>query len=866
MKKVFFTSLLLLVATIILWSQAPQAMTYKAIAKDDWGVALPNKYITLRFTIIQGSENGPMVYRETINTTTNKFGLMSVQIGTGTPDIGIFSTIDWSTGVYYIMIEMDPKGGTNFKLEDPAHQLLSVPYALYASNTGGGVDNDSDPANEVITEILLNGNSLEITESSSTKTVDLGSLSEDEDILQLENRVAQLEALVGELLNIDFDGDGFSVANGDCNDGDPDIHPGAFDICEDGIDQDCDGVDPVCQGIYYDDDGDGYTEYEGDCNDNDQSIYPGATEICGDGIDQDCDGEDAICQSDMDGDGFTVEEGDCDDNDADRYPGAAEICDNIDNNCNGLIDEGNICGEGYQCVAGQCVEIQDYDEDGFTISDGDCDDTNPAIHPGASDGPDACDGIDNDCDGIVDDEVDFNSDDQNCGECGNDCNVLIIGSTCCDGECVDLDTDNSNCGECGNQCPEGWHCENGICVINTDTDGDGVPDDQDMCPDGEQGWTSDPTTDNDGDGCKDDTEDDDDDNDGWTELAGDCNDKDATIYPGAPEICGDGIDQDCDGSDKICSVDNDGDGWSLTDGDCNDNDKTIYPGAPEICGDGIDQDCDGVDLPCDDVDNDGDGWTLTDGDCDDNDLNIHPLAVEIDGDGIDSNCDASDDLLLPSSFDWRNVFGQNWMSNIKNQGTCGSCFAVATVAAFEAKLKIQSNYPEWAIDLSEQEFLSCGIDDYQCGGGSPTSVLDYIKDYGIVEESVFPYTSSTSFVPTCPNLEGHKKYKIQEWESLHNIIDPVEIKKTLINNGPIIVLTYADQLYYGYTDGILNPPDYLNVNKAMVLIGYNDTERYWIVANTWGDLWGENGYYRLSYDATYAISKYLYVINSVIID
>jgi uncharacterized protein YerC len=78
----------------------------------------------------------------------------------------------------------------------------------------------------------------------------------------------------------------------------------------------------------------------------------------------------------------------------------------------------------------------------------------------------------------------------------------------------------------------------------------------------------------------------------------DCNDSDAGIYPGALEICGDGIDQDCSGADDPCGtddLDNDGDGYSPSQGDCNDNDDTIYPGAYDIPGDGIDQDCYGGD-------------------------------------------------------------------------------------------------------------------------------------------------------------------------------------------------------------------------------------------------------------------------------
>ena len=93
----------------------------------------------------------------------------------------------------------------------------------------------------------------------------------------------------------------------------------------------------------------------------------------------------------------------------------------------------------------------------------------------------------------------------------------------------------------------------------------------------------------------------DNDGDGYSEIQGDCVDTDATIFPSAFEICGDGIDQDCDGAaDPPCpeDTDNDGDGYSENQGDCDDTDASIYQGAPEICGDGIDQDCNAGDLEC----------------------------------------------------------------------------------------------------------------------------------------------------------------------------------------------------------------------------------------------------------------------------
>lgn len=146
-----------------------------------------------------------------------------------------------------------------------------------------------------------------------------------------------------------------------------------------------------------------------------------------------------------------------------------------------------------------------------------------------------------------------------------------------------------------------------------------------------------------------DPEDTDNDGDGFAESRGDCNDNDPAIHPDAAEVCGDGIDQDCSGGDLACpdpaDTDDDGDGFTENQGDCDDNSASIHPNANEICGDGIDQDCSGDDSPCaepEETDNDGDGFTEDQGDCDDNNASVHPDADEICGDGIDQDCSDGD--------------------------------------------------------------------------------------------------------------------------------------------------------------------------------------------------------------------------------
>ncbi len=153
---------------------------------------------------------------------------------------------------------------------------------------------------------------------------------------------------------------------------------------------------------------------------------------------------------------------------------------------------------------------------------------------------------------------------------------------------------------------------------------------------------------------------------GYVENNDDCDDGNDAIHPGVDEICDDDLDNDCDGqvdsNDSECGggnlggggeVDGDGDGVTIADGDCDDNNNSVYPGKEEVCGDGIDQNCNGqVDEGCN-LDADGDGVTVDQGDCDDNNPNIHPGAEEIPNDGIDQNCDGVDGAP-PGSDDFGN--------------------------------------------------------------------------------------------------------------------------------------------------------------------------------------------------------------------
>lgn len=118
------------------FAQAPQSFNYQGALRNAEGDPIPDQPFSIRFSILQGSDSGPVVYQETQQEFTNSLGLFTLRVGEGLPVTGTFAAIDWASSSHYLKVELNA-GGSGFT-DLGATQLLSVPYALYAASAGGG--------------------------------------------------------------------------------------------------------------------------------------------------------------------------------------------------------------------------------------------------------------------------------------------------------------------------------------------------------------------------------------------------------------------------------------------------------------------------------------------------------------------------------------------------------------------------------------------------------------------------------------------------------------------------------------------------------------------------------------------------------
>ncbi len=207
---------------------------------------------------------------------------------------------------------------------------------------------------------------------------------------------------------------------------------------------------------------------------------------------------------------------------------------------------------------------------------------------------------------------------------------------------------------------------------------------------------------------------------------------------------------------------------------------------------------------------------------------------------------------LPESFDWREEV-TGGLPSIKNQGSCGSCWAFGTIAPIECNIKIKDGVE---VDLSEQWLVSCNQDGYSCSGGwwchdyfMENGKTDLCGDSGAVLEEDFPYTA-TNAPCNCPYPH---EYFIEDWAYVGNpngVATVDQIKQAIYDYGPVSVAVCVNSAFSGYTGGVFSGPTCHEINHAVALVGWDDNQGsngIWFLRNSWGAGWGEGGYMRIEY-------------------
>ncbi len=594
---------------------------------------------------------------------------------------------------------------------------------------------------------------------------------------------------------------GFVSETGDCDDSDATALPGGTEVC-DGADNDCNGTvdDNPTDGtvVYVDNDLDGYGTGDAvtlcdttghadnalDCDDNKLAVNPDATETCNE-LDDDCNGQvddDAQGAStwylDSDSDGFgddatavtacdppdifhTDVGGDCDDTAVDTNPAAQEQCDSIDHNCSGEPDETEPTwfvdddGDGFGEIGG-ITQTGCAQPTGYAPNERDCDDSDAAVKPGASE---VCDGADNDCDGLTDDADPSvggeptwyaDADDDGFGDsttpmtqCAQPTGFVSDNTDCVDTNPAVNPGETELCNGVDDDCANG--IDDGIVYVDwyLDTDGDGY---------GDPGST--PVND-----CATQS--------GRASNNTDCDDSDQDINPSETEVCND-IDDDCTGgADNGLATndywpDTDGDGYGddqasptndcaqptgfvTNNEDCDDSTNAVSPVDAEVCN-GIDDDCSGVpddglpgttyyvDGDSDGQGSDGDsgtefcqdpgaGWSTNDTDCDDGDNTEYLGATEI-CDGNDTDCDGS----LTDQPGW-----QTWYADTDTDTWGDDASTVDDCAAPASHVDKGGDCDDTDTDINPDETEVCGDGEDNDCSGTPDDGCAYLDCVDVIE-------------------------------------------------------------------------------------------------------------------------------------
>jgi len=211
-------------------------------------------------------------------------------------------------------------------------------------------------------------------------------------------------------------------------------------------------------------------------------------------------------------------------------------------------------------------------------------------------------------------------------------------------------------------------------------------------------------------------------------------------------------------------------------------------------------------------------------------------------DGLAHIQDQVHNTSIPDSFDWREKGAVN---QVKNQAQCGSCWAFSTVANIEGVNFVKT---QKLVSLSEQELVDCDkSSDEGCKGGLPSNAFKYMISTrtGLELESKYPYTARDG---TCSAQKANELVFISAWKQIST--DEKQIAAALVQYGPLSIGINAGPMQF-YHGGIADPwtilcnPKSLDHGVAIVGYGSESSKPYWTIRNSWGESWGEKGYYRI---------------------
>jgi C1A family cysteine protease len=201
-------------------------------------------------------------------------------------------------------------------------------------------------------------------------------------------------------------------------------------------------------------------------------------------------------------------------------------------------------------------------------------------------------------------------------------------------------------------------------------------------------------------------------------------------------------------------------------------------------------------------------------------------------------------MNLPERFDWRErSFSKGHLQPVRNQGKCGSCWAFSVVAVFEALLYLLEQ--AFNVDLAEQTLVSSCSNSGSCRGGY-FSAFNYLVNPGVPDEAADPYKAQNTSCKA-PFSKVNKLFKWSYIRGPGNSSPTVaQMKAALLQYGPLSVDVNAS--FSGYSSGIYNRCNQSRTNHMVNIEGYDDADGgYWIMRNSWGENWGENGYMRIRY-------------------